>query len=636
MKILQITILALCAIVSFPVEAKTKSVNVEIPGTLEQLICADEMPAITDLKISGTLNSVDIRILRHLCGSDSAFKAVTPSLKLKHLDLSDVNFSVDTVRYAKGSTKSYRITGSHTLPEFMFYGCAIENATLPLRLDSVGYGALAFCELRSIDIPDGVYVHSTAVHSDSSLVTLRVPAMENGIAPSSAQLPRLKSVTYSDMGYMMSGAFKNLTDIEEIIFDGMVGHIDGYTVSNCPNLKRVIFRGAVNTTGGPQFVENCPQLEEVRFDGLVIAMGFTEPVNCPKLKGYTIGGVVVDANDTTCTPLTPIADIVTRPDMMKQLTRLVDWQVNAIHNARGFLRKTAFSTTKQTLAMAEAAGLTELQTKIKEAIEYANGLEDLRPKLDILKASPEYKAVSDTTFSFSYAQPSDSLLTLSRQHFNLDSIAGNGDDISRIKNLLYWVHDLVRHDGSSQWPDCRFNLRELAQVCHDENRGVNCRFMAMMLTEALLAEGIPARYLTCESKAWNSDTDCHVICVAWSESLNKWVWVDPTFAAFVTDENGLMLHPGEVRYRLQHDLPLAVNKDANWNHKSDVAKEYYLDEYMAKNLYIISCNTINQAEPEGRTSHPKGKGVALVPVGSNYTNAHFITTDYEQFWQSPQ
>lgn len=85
--------------------------------------------------------------------------------------------------------------------------------------------------------------------------------------------------------------------------------------------------------------------------------------------------------------------------------------------------------------------------------------------------------------------------------------------------------------------------------------------MAMMLTEALLAEGITARYLTCQSKDYANDNDCHVITVVWVASLGKWVWVNPTFAAFVTDENGLMLYPGEVRYRLQKDLPPVLFPD---------------------------------------------------------------------------
>ncbi|WP_370799601.1 hypothetical protein [Xylanibacter rarus] len=45
--------------------------------------------------------------------------------------------------------------------------------------------------------------------------------------------------------------------------------------------------------------------------------------------------------------------------------------------------------------------------------------------------------------AFRYAEPSDRMLRMTRKKFNLDKIAGKGDDISRIKNLLYWVHDNI-------------------------------------------------------------------------------------------------------------------------------------------------------------------------------------------------
>lgn len=60
------------------------------------------------------------------------------------------------------------------------------------------------------------------------------------------------------------------------------------------------------------------------------------------------------------------------------------------------------------------------------------------------------------------------MFTRSRDYFNLDRIAGTGDDISRKKNLLYRVHDLVRHDGSSSWPDCKFNPVDLYNVCREK------------------------------------------------------------------------------------------------------------------------------------------------------------------------
>lgn len=257
-------------------------------------------------------------------------------------------------------------------------------------------------------------------------------------------------------------------------------------------------------------------------------------------------------------------------------------------------------------------------------------------KIDILKESPAYAHDTARKEKFEYARPSDSLLTQTREEFNLDSIAGNGDDISRIKNLLYWVHNNIEHNGSHGFPE---GPRTLSNIYHSSKRnncGYNCRALAISLAEAYLAVGIPARYLTCESKEWDTDGDCHVICVAWSKSLGKWIWVDPSFASYVTDENGLLLHPGEVRFRLQHDMPLTLNEDANWNNKNKQTKEDYLETYMAKNLYILSANMLQQSEPEGSSRHRTGTYAALVPVGSNYTRAGLITTDEEWFWQAPE
>lgn len=265
------------------------------------------------------------------------------------------------------------------------------------------------------------------------------------------------------------------------------------------------------------------------------------------------------------------------------------------------------------------------------------GNPDTKTYLEILKESPAYRSSPDNVIKFAFAKPDDPLLTLSRERFNLDSIAGNGDDISRIKNLLYWVHDNIPHDGSNGLPPGPTNLRNTYDSAKRDSCGYNCRALAICLTEALLAEGIPARYITCESKNWDTDNDCHVICVAWSESLNKWIWVDPSFAAYVTDENGLLLHPGEVRHRLQHDLPLILNSDANWNHRVIQTKAAYLENYMAKNLYIMSCNLYNQAEPEGVVSRPhyQGQFTTLKPLNTKYGNEIFLTTDDKWFWQSP-
>ena len=317
------------------------------------------------------------------------------------------------------------------------------------------------------------------------------------------------------------------------------------------------------------------------------------------------------------------------------MEHLARWQEEVLSaDNPGFMRFAEYQSARNVQPVLAQLNSPYAAT-LKSAMEYAWALgDDVKTKLDILKESPEYAADPSMNLSFRYAPSSDSLLTATRQRFNLDSIAGTGDDISKITNLLFWVHDNIPHDGSNGLAPGPRTLTNNYESCRRDSCGYNCRALAICLTEALLAVGIPSRYLTCLPKAWDTDNDCHVISVAWSESLGKWIWVDPTFAAFVTDENGLMLHPGEVRERLRKYLPLFINESANYNNRYKQDKEYYIDEYMAKNLYMIQANTFNQVEPEGKSSHPQGEAVTLVPAGVNYPYGK-NTSDYSQFWQSP-
>ena len=239
---------------------------------------------------------------------------------------------------------------------------------------------------------------------------------------------------------------------------------------------------------------------------------------------------------------------------------------------------------------------------------------------------------------FKYASPNDRDLVSLREEFKLDSVAGAGDEISKIKNLLHWVHEIVPHDGNSYNPEIK-NTKAMIELCRKENRGVNCRMMAQMLTEVYLAMGFKARFVTCMPKDYVSD--CHVITTVYSNTLDKWLWVDPTFDAYVMDENGTMLSIAEVRERLREDKPLQLNDYANWNHKSKQTKEYYIDHYMAKNLYYIVCMDEARFNAETVVEGQKYRYIALMPYDEiNSKNSsigwhNLRVSDDKWFWQSP-
>lgn len=270
---------------------------------------------------------------------------------------------------------------------------------------------------------------------------------------------------------------------------------------------------------------------------------------------------------------------------------------------------------------------------------YAEIVEKAREQGDfmwILRQAGPYdsSAPTDSLPRFRYADPNDRDLVRVREYFNLDSIAGSGDELSKIRNLMHWVHNVVRHDGSSRNPTSR-NAIDLIEVCRKENRGINCRMMAQVLNECYLAMGFKSRFVTCMPRKMVND--CHVINVVYSATLDKWVWVDPTFDAYVVDENGVMLSIQEVRERMRDGRPYFLNEDANWNNESPQTQKHYLDTYMAKNLYYLVCSDRSEFDTETwyEGKHPVYY-VALVPEGYDCDREyHFMTTNDDWFWASP-
>ncbi len=274
---------------------------------------------------------------------------------------------------------------------------------------------------------------------------------------------------------------------------------------------------------------------------------------------------------------------------------------------------------------------------IRKDKKFKSLLEEIKQydRLTILQNSSAYiKDDNDSLPQFVYQDSSDYSLVNVRKFFNLDSVAGDGDEISKILNILHFAHNAIRHDGGN-FALCEFDAIDLYNYHKSTGKGVNCRHLAIALNEMYLSMGIPSRYVTC--MPYNSgDQDCHVINSVWSSQYQKWIWIDPTFEAYVKDENGNYLSIQEVRERLIEGRPVFLNEDANWNNENKQTKEYYLDSYMAKNLYWFDCVTNYCFNPESRYRYVENKHVFLTP--STYEKSSdwaVITHDDNYFWQTP-
>ncbi|WP_143305422.1 transglutaminase-like domain-containing protein [Chitinophaga vietnamensis] len=252
--------------------------------------------------------------------------------------------------------------------------------------------------------------------------------------------------------------------------------------------------------------------------------------------------------------------------------------------------------------------------------------------------------------AFTYQSAEDSNLTALRKTYHLDSIAGQGSEVSRIMNLMHWIHGLVPHDGSHGNPEVR-NAMNMIEVCRKDKRGLNCRGLAMALNECYLSLGIPSRYVTCLPKdSLGIDNDCHVINMVYVSGLKKWIWIDPTFDAYVMNEKGELLGIEEVRARIIDGRPLILNPDANWNRRSSQTKEGYLYSYMAKNLYMLECSVHSGFDTETTKPGKQITYIRLIPLDyfkksleksvstNKVTKTSYITfrtNNPAAFWRAP-
>ncbi len=310
-----------------------------------------------------------------------------------------------------------------------------------------------------------------------------------------------------------------------------------------------------------------------------------------------------------------------------------------------YLEKSRYTNYKHMLVDTDLDNIRK-EKRFKDCLKYAK---DNSPDyLATLKNAAKYNDKDNTAKSyFTYQSNDNANLKLLKDTYHLDSIAGTGNEISKILNLLHWVHNLVPHDGVIHNPDI-MNAASMINVCKNENRGLNCWGLSVVLNECYLALGYKSRYVRCLPKD-STDTDCHVIVTVYSTTYKKWLWIDPTFDAYIMNENGDLLSIQEVRERLINSKQLIINPEANWNHKTSETKEEYLYKYMAKNLYRLESPINSEFDYETDLNGKLIKYMDLNPIDYNgYKNSGrkakrglssydlVVTNNPNIFWANPE
>lgn len=442
----------------------------------------------------------------------------------------------------------------------------------------------------------------------------------------------VKTLVLKDIGIFDTGIFA-MRDLETLIVCGTIGQLRPWVVSYCDNLRTIIIDANVFSCDSYLCFDHCPKLAHVIVRG-------TFP---DKLIHVTDDTKTYFDDETRNVSKFPFENYRESFDNMsyekkeqvrERLQQSSKWVTRHYGRNQELDDAIGVGASDMWKFIADAFGSWTRAYKMRK-IGWEYNEERNNPSVKSLKRSGEYTpGESPLKFDFGYAPECIDVFQRNRRIFHLRKVAGKGPDYIRMMRLCRWIHDSIRHDGKAV-PHVYYNLRCLLGATAYSGQPGNCFVMAMCLSEALLSVGIKAKYI--KGHPLRDDlSKYHVFVAAWSHNLKKWIFLDPTYGAWVRDTSGILLSPAEIRYNLIHDIPMHLNPEADYNGNRNYAKTY-LSHYLAPYMYYMVANTYSQDETEGDTHHPQGQWVTLVPNGEG--NRRFIlnpTTDDEYFWQPPE
>jgi len=281
-------------------QEKTRAVDVDVAGTLPQLILESEKYQVKELVIKGNLNGTDIRFIREMLGSDSEYKQTEGQLSI--LDLSDANIVEGGEAYLlpgkfeldneTGVSNTSLYTKNNTLGFYMFVLCNnLTKISLPNTLVDIEREAFWGCtSLTDIIIPDGVELIGTAAFYNCT--ALRCAIIGNGITVIGMGAfdgcTSLTSVTIpNSVTLIRDGAFRGCTSLTSIVIPNRVERIMSGAFAGCTSLTSITIPDSVTSIGAQVFY-NCTGLASITIPNSVTIIHSSAFDGCSGLKSIHV------------------------------------------------------------------------------------------------------------------------------------------------------------------------------------------------------------------------------------------------------------------------------------------------------------------------------------------------------------
>lgn len=447
-------------------------------------------------------------------------------------------------------------------------------------------------------------------------------------------LSGVRKLIIYNAGIIKHGAIFAMDNLEELEIRGSVGQLDNLFAHTCQNLKVITVSANVFSSERSLIFTSCKNLKSINIQGVLPSYMVHVTDDWQTVMPDSQGNI------TSKYPFDNYrSSIATKTDeekevIKKSLIETSKW----VRKVYGYDRHIDYAIGMGASSMwgfiSDIFNSWTRAHKIRKiGWEYNNEKE--RPSVISLKLSEPYQHDEKSSdIRFYYAPIFTPVFETYRRRFHLWKLAGKGSEVEKMIRLCQWVHDSIHHKGDAI-PNVHRNLSDLMDATHRSGKPGNCLIQSICLCEALLSIGIKARYIKGYQRD-NNSKQYHVFVSAWSKKLKKWIFLDPTYRAYVMDLEGQILSPAEIRINLINDVPMNVNDEADYNGDKNMAKTY-LKEFLAGNLYHLSANTISRDSTEEYRINYKGNWIVLTPANENhYFYSAKVITDDSVFWQAPE
>lgn len=81
---------------------------------------------------------------------------------------------------------------------------------------------------------------ATEIEYDTLCTELTIPDVSEFVSLENYRFPNLKKITFNNLDYLPGGVFHGMPHLEEVVFDGLIGHFDCTMAGYCPDRKSVV------------------------------------------------------------------------------------------------------------------------------------------------------------------------------------------------------------------------------------------------------------------------------------------------------------------------------------------------------------------------------------------------------------